>query len=50
MVRNGLKYEMAYIQYRLNDVEEAIATLDSIKEPDFRVKELKAQAVSRIRM
>ncbi|XP_054167221.1 signal recognition particle subunit SRP72-like [Oppia nitens] len=45
---DDLMYQKAYCEYRLNNVEEAINTLDLIKEQDFHVKELRAQALYRL--
>lgn len=40
-----MAFEHAYCLYRLNKMAEAYELLKSIKDADFRVKELLAQAV-----
>ena len=42
----GFDFEKAYSLYRLNRTDEASEVLESVENPDPRVKELFAQVVS----
>lgn len=41
-------FEKAYCQYRQNNTAQALVTIDEVEEPDFRLKELKAQVLYRL--
>ncbi|KAJ8317050.1 hypothetical protein KUTeg_004954 [Tegillarca granosa] len=43
-----LKFEKAYCEYRLNRTQEALATLRTVENPDYRIKELLAQVLYRL--
>lgn len=43
-----LLLEKAYCQYRLNQIEEALKTVNSASNVSFQLKELKAQILYRL--
>lgn len=47
IIRN-LHFEKAYCQYRLNQPQEALKTIEKVDELDHRLKELKAQVLYRL--
>ena len=42
-----MTFEKAYCEYKLNQIDECLKTLDSIETPGLREKELQAQALYR---
>lgn len=47
-ITNEFYFEKAYCQYRLNQPQEALKTIEQAGELDFRLKELKAQVLYRL--
>lgn len=45
---NGLNFEKAYCEYRLNKTNEALQTLRAVEKPDYQTQELLAQVLYRL--
>ncbi|XP_070540051.1 signal recognition particle subunit SRP72-like [Ptychodera flava] len=45
---SNLVFEKAYCQYRLNQVEQALATIKAVPNPDIKLKELLGQVLYRL--